>query len=67
MKNRKHDKWQGEDEFLQIQVPASTKKHLHLRSIEDRESLRMIVLRALDAYGVPVPEAAICDRRKGGK
>ena len=52
------------DENLQIQIPASTKRHLGHRAVETREPIRMIVLRALDAYGVPVPESAIWDRRK---
>ena len=52
------------EEHLQIQIPAITKAHLGHRAVESRESIRMIVLRALDAYGVPVPPEAICDRRK---
>jgi hypothetical protein len=52
------------DEHLQIQIPASTKRHLGHRAVETREPIRMIVLRALDAYGVPVPEGAISDRRR---
>lgn len=52
------------DEYLQIQIPASTKRHLGHRAVETREPIRMIVLRALEAYGVPVPEDAIWDRRR---
>lgn len=52
------------DEFLQIQLPASTKRFLGHRAIDTRESVRMIVLRALAAYGIPVPEDAIVDRRR---
>jgi hypothetical protein len=52
------------DEHLQIQVPAITKRHLGIRAVETRESMRVIVLRALQAYGVPVPAEAICDRRR---
>ncbi len=52
------------DEHLQIQVPAITKRHLGIRAVETRESIRIIVLRALKAYGVPVPDEAIFDRRK---
>lgn len=52
------------DEHLQIQIPASTKRHLGHRAVETREPIRMIVLRALEAYGVPVPEGAIWDRRR---
>lgn len=43
------------DEHLQIQVPAVTKRHLGIRAVETREPIRVIVLRALQAYGVPVP------------
>jgi hypothetical protein len=52
------------DEHLQIQIPASTKRDLGHRAVEAREPIRMIVLRALEAYGVPVPEGAISDRRR---
>ncbi len=52
------------DEHLQIQVPAITKRHLGIRAAETREPIRVIVLRALQAYGVPVPPEAISDRRK---
>lgn len=51
------------DEHLQIQVPASTKRHLGILSIENRAPIRVIVLRALKAYGVSVPKEAIFDRR----
>lgn len=52
------------DEHLQIQVPAITKRYLGIRAVETREPIRVIVLRALQAYGVPVPDEAISDRRK---
>lgn len=52
------------DEYLQIQVPAITKHHLGIRAAETREPIRVIVLRALKAYGVTVPDEAISDRRK---
>lgn len=52
------------DEHLQIQVPSITKRHLGIRAVETREPIRVIVLRALQAYGVPVPDEAISDRRK---
>ena len=54
----------AQDEYLQIQVPAITKHHLGIRAVETRESMRVIVLRALRAYGVPVPDEAIANRRK---
>ena len=52
------------DEHLQIQIPAITKRDLGHRAVETREPIRVIVLRALQAYGVPVPANAIADRRK---
>lgn len=55
---------QDPDEHLQIQIPASTKRDLGHRAVEAREPIRMIVLRALEAYGVPVPKGAIWDRRR---
>ena len=54
----------GDDEHLQIQVPAATKRDLGQRALDTREPIRMVVLRALAAYGVTVPEGAISDRRK---
>lgn len=55
------------DEYLQIQVPSVTKHHLGIRAAETREPIRVIVLRALKAYGVTVPDDAISDRRKRRK
>jgi hypothetical protein len=54
----------ADDEHLQIQVPSITKRDLGQRSLDQREPIRMIVLRALKAYGVTVPADAIHDRRK---
>lgn len=53
-----------DDEHLQIQVPAITKRDLGQKALDSREPLRMVVLRALKAYGVKVPADAITDRRK---
>lgn len=52
------------DEHLQIQVPGVTKRDLGQRALDAREPIRMIVLRALQAYGINVPPEAISDRRK---
>ena len=52
------------EEHLQIQVPTETKYDLRLKALNGRESIRMVVLRALHAYGVDVPIETICDRRK---
>lgn len=54
----------ADDEHLQIQVPSVTKRDLGQRALDAREPIRMIVLRALQAYGVNVPTEAISDRRK---
>ncbi len=53
-----------DDEHLQIQVPAATKRDLAIKAVMAREPIRMVVLRALDAYGVAVPQGAIQDRRR---
>ena len=53
-----------DDEYLQIQVPSATKLDLAVRAAKAREPIRMLVLRALDAYGVEVPADAIQDRRR---
>jgi hypothetical protein len=52
------------DEHYRVQAPAITKRHLGIRAVETREPIRVIVLRALGAYCVPVPPDAISDRRK---
>ncbi|MCY1649193.1 hypothetical protein OVA11_19665 [Caulobacter sp. SL161] len=52
------------DEHLQIQVPASTKHDLAVKAALAREPIRVLVLKALQAYGVAVPDEAIHDRRK---
>ncbi|MXY32828.1 MAG: hypothetical protein F4Y60_01805 [Boseongicola sp. SB0664_bin_43] len=53
-----------QDRTLQVQVPASTKLAIHIRSAETGDPMRVLVLRALAAYGFPVPKEAITDRRK---
>jgi hypothetical protein len=53
-----------DDEHLQVQVPAITKRDLGQKALDSREPIRMVVLRALQAYGVTVPVDAIWDRRK---
>lgn len=53
------------DEHLQIQVPSSTKHDLAVKAAQMREPIRVLVLKALQAYGVDVPSEAIHDRRKG--
>jgi hypothetical protein len=55
---------EADDEHLQIQVPSITKRDLGQRALDQREPIRMIVLRALKAYGVTVPADAIHDRRR---
>ncbi|HEX8418739.1 MAG TPA: hypothetical protein VF638_01850 [Sphingomonas sp.] len=45
-------------------MPSATKRDLGQRALDQREPIRMIVLRALKAYGVTVPADAIHDRRK---
>lgn len=51
-------------EYLQVQVPSVTKRILGIKAAEAEETVRVIVLRALKAYGVTVPAEAIADRRK---
>lgn len=59
MSNRKSN-----DEMLQVQVPAMTKRDLAIKAAKAGEPLRMYVLKALSAYGIKVPSEAIIDRRK---
>ena len=53
------------EETLQITVPAVTKKSLKIKSAESGETMRVIVLRALNTAGISVPKEEIKDRRKG--
>jgi hypothetical protein len=64
MKHAPSPRSRNDDEHLQIQVPAVTKRYLGIKAVETREPIRVIVLRALKAYGVTVPKDAISDRRK---
>jgi hypothetical protein len=50
--------------YLQVQVPAVTRRILGIKAAEAQEPVRVIVLRALKAYGVAVPTEALSDRRK---
>lgn len=52
-----------EEEYLQVRIPTSTRRHLGIRAAESRETMRVVVLKALQAYGVPVPDDAMVDRR----
>jgi hypothetical protein len=52
------------DEPLQITVPKVTKKSLKMRAAESGDPMRVIVLRALAAVGIQVPEKELQDRRK---
>ena len=52
------------EEPLQITVPQATKKSLKIRAAETGETMRVIVLKALAAAGIQVPEAELHGRRK---
>lgn len=52
------------DELLHVQVPAVAERTPSQRALDDRELIRMIVLRALKAFGLEVPADASQDRRK---
>lgn len=54
----------GSEETLQITVPKVTKKSLKMRSAESGDPMRVIVLRALAAAGIQVPNEELQDRRK---
>lgn len=53
------------EDTLQISIPAATKKSLRLKAAESGDTMRVIVLRALDAAGIQVPKTELKDRRKG--
>lgn len=52
------------EEPLQITVPQVTKKCLKVQAAETGETMRVIVLKALAAAGIQVPESELLDRRK---
>lgn len=54
----------SDEHSLQLFLPAATKREISLRAAEGGETIRIIVLRALDAYGIQVPKEALVDRRK---
>jgi hypothetical protein len=51
-------------QYQQIEVSSVTMHHRGIRAAETREPIRVVVLRALKAYGVTVSDEAISDRRK---
>ena len=55
---------QGSEEPLQITVPHVTKKSLKMKAAESGETMRVIVLKALAAAGIQVPQTELHDRRK---
>jgi hypothetical protein len=52
------------EESLQITVPQITKRSLKIRAAETGDTMRVIVLRALAAAGIQVPESELQNRRK---
>jgi hypothetical protein len=52
------------EENLQITVPSATKKDLRMKAAETGDTMRVIVLRALSAAGIKVPNKELLDRRK---
>jgi hypothetical protein len=57
----------GSEEPLQVTVPQVTKRDLKIKSAERGEPMRVIVLKALAAAGIQVPQAELQDRRKEGE
>jgi hypothetical protein len=64
MPRNQTEKADDNEQTLQIKVPCGVKKSLALKAAVDGETIRVIVLRALDAYGIPVPKQELTDRRK---
>jgi len=52
------------EENLQIMVPLVTKRSLKMQAAKSGETMRVIVLRALAASGIQVPNEELLDRRK---
>lgn len=47
---------------LQVQIPAPTKRAVHVQAVSTGETMRLLVLKALAAYGLDVPPDALVDR-----
>lgn len=52
------------EENLQVTVPGVTKRNLRMKAAESGETMRVIILRALAAAGIRVPDEELQDRRK---
>jgi len=52
------------EELLQVTIPRTTKRSLKMRAAESGEPMRVIVLKALAAAGITVPQSELHDRRK---
>ena len=52
--------------LLQARVPASVVDAVKLLAAQNKSgwTVRRVLLEALKGYGIDVPEAALCDRRK---
>jgi len=48
---------------IQVMVPSDVRKQIALIGIENGENIRTVVLRALKAIGVDVPDSLLVDRR----
>lgn len=48
---------------IQVMVPSDIHKQVALIGVENRESIRTVVLRGLKAIGVDVPDDQLVDRR----
>jgi hypothetical protein len=65
----KSEKWKSSrspspEEALQLFLPVATKREIAVRAAETGETIRVVVLRALHAYGFKVPSGSFVDRRK---
>lgn len=53
-----------QDATVQVQIPASTKRSLHIFAAISGETIRIHVLKALAAYGADAAADALVDRRR---
>jgi uncharacterized protein (DUF1778 family) len=52
------------EETLQLKVSPQVKKEIRRAALEQDETVRTFVLKALRAQGVAIPETELVDRRK---
>lgn len=54
----------GNEETLQITVPSHVKKQVQMTALEQGETMRTFILKALRKQGIDVLDVELVDRRR---